>query len=448
MAPEGFPLQPLPTMKVCRALRSVSLCASMIATVVLPFAGCGAPSEDSANSKTKTLPVIEADVFKVEPKSWPKVVRSQGSLVADEVAVVGAKVSGRVVKVHVDLGDFVKEGSPLATLDDSEIRLQATQAEAQLLQARSAIGLMPGDPVEKLDPRKSPPVREAQAQWDEAKANLKRARNLIGRGAITEAEIEQLSAAERVAQARHASALNGVYEKIALIGVRQAELSLARQRLKDVVIRMPFDGLVQERQTAMGAYIQIGDPVATVVRADPLRFRGTLPERFAQQVTIGQSATLKIETIEEPVEVKITRVSPALNRFNRTILFEATVENADHNLRAGLFGEADVVIDPEATALTVPGSAVLEFAGAGKVWKVVDGKVAEQPVLIGERRGSRIEILNGLKPGDVILMEGAKGKVARIASIASRVQPDGEQAGSGPNQPRPPGDRTSTVPSE
>eukprot|EP00913_Durusdinium_trenchii_P008997 g8463.t1 len=360
------------------------------------------------------LPTIKADVMTVGPTNWPHIVRSQGSLVADEVAVVGAKVSGRVVKVHVDLGDFVKKDSPLITLDENDFRLQVVQAEAQLAQARSAIGLKPEDSVDKLDPKNSPPVREAKAQWDEARANLARSKGLMARGAITAVQNEQMVAAEGVARARYDSAINSVYEKIALVGVRQAELSLARQRLKDVVIRMPFDGLVQQRQTAPGSYIQVGDAVATVVRANPLRFRGTLPERYARRVKIGQDVTLRVESIDEPISVKITRISPALSRLNRTLLFEATVANASFKLRAGLFGEADVVIDPSAETLVVPASAVQEFAGAGKVWKLIDGKSVEQAVRTGERRDTRVEILEGLKVGDVILVDGSKGRPAKI----------------------------------
>lgn len=396
-------------------LCSVPGCYPALCVLAL-LIGCGGKETPKSGPAEAELPTIEVDVVTLQPVQWPRIVRSQGSLNADEVTIVGAKVSGRVAEIHVDLGDFVPEGSPLITLDQSEFRLQVAQAEAQLSQARSAVGLKPEDPVSGLKPTNAPPVREAQAQWDEARANLDRARTLLERKAVTTSEIEQLVATERVAQARQASALNSVFEKIALIGVREAELSLARQRLEDVVVRMPFDGLVHQREAAPGAYIHVGDPVATVVRTDPLRFRGTLPERYAQHVVIGQQAELKIESLPEPVSVEIGRISPALNRLNRSLMFEAIVRNPDRQLRAGLFGEADVVIDPEATALIVPGSAIVEFAGAEKVWKVVDGKSAEQAVLTGERRNGRIEILQGLEPGDVILVDGSLGTVARVVA--------------------------------
>ncbi len=95
---------------------------------------------------------VSAAVMTIEPQPWPAIVRTQGNLVADDVAVVGAKVAGRVAQTVVELGQEVHEGDPLVRLDPVEFEMQVTQAEAQLLQARSAVGLKPGDPLEKLEP--------------------------------------------------------------------------------------------------------------------------------------------------------------------------------------------------------------------------------------------------------------------------------------------------------
>ncbi|MDA0833474.1 MAG: efflux RND transporter periplasmic adaptor subunit [Planctomycetota bacterium] len=376
--------------------------------------GCDSSSATVAQPQEKKLPTIQADVLNVTQRSWPTIVRSQGNLIADEMAVVGSKVAGRVARVHVDLGDIVKAGSPLITLDENEFRLRVLQADAQLTQARSAVGLGVDDRVENLKAENSPPVQEQLALWDEAKANLERMKKLQMQKAVTLAEVEQIAAAARVAEARYASALNSTREKIALIGIRQAELSLARQQLDDVVVRMPFDGLVQQRDVAPGAYVQVGNPVVTVVRTNPLRFRGAMAERLAQNLAVGQKIALKIESLDEPRMVTVARISPALNRMNRSLTFEADVKNEDHRLRAGLFAEADVFIDPQAQALVVPASAIVEFAGAEKVWKVIEGKATEHEVLTGARRDNTIEILKGLAVGDVILVDGMKGREALI----------------------------------
>jgi RND family efflux transporter MFP subunit len=381
--------------------------------------GCSSSAGGPVAPQDAPLPVLEAAVLTVEPSTWPMEVRSQGSLVADEVAVVGAKVAGRVDEVHVDLGDLVRAGEPLVSLDREDFRLQVAQADAQLAQARSAIGLRPGEPTSQLEPENAPPVRQERALWEEARANLQRAEKLRAENATTPAEFDQVAAAERVAEARYSAALNGVHERIALIGVREAELSLARERLLDAVIRAPFDGLVQQRQSAPGAYTQVGDPIVTLIRTDPLRYRGTLPERHAQALAVGQEVRLTIESEGAPRMVRVTRISPALDLRSRSLLFEAEVENRGQQLRSGLFAEAAVVVNPQAKALVVPRSAVVEFAGTMKVWKVVDGVAKEQEVLIGERRPMAVEILQGLVAGDKILSDSSRGRVARIKPLAA-----------------------------
>ncbi len=98
-------------------------------------------------------------------------------------------------------------------IDAQEYRLQADQADAQLSQARAAVGLKPGDPLESLNPDNAPPVREAKAVLDEATKALARLRTLKGGDAVSESDLEVAESAERVAAARLASAQNSVREK-------------------------------------------------------------------------------------------------------------------------------------------------------------------------------------------------------------------------------------------
>ncbi|HZN34451.1 MAG TPA: efflux RND transporter periplasmic adaptor subunit [Pirellulaceae bacterium] len=384
----------------------------------LTLAGCGGHGA-AAPPKAPELPVLKAELLTVQPRAFPTIVRAQGSLIADEVTIVGAKVGGRVAEILVDLGDTVPAGTKLASLEQEEFKLQVALAEAQLVQARAALGMKPTDPVEGLTPENSPPVREARAVWNEALARVERLRQIRVKNAVTQDELDTAIGAEGVANARYSAALNGVGEKIALIGVRAAELSVAKQRLTDTVIHAPFDGFVQERHVALGSFVQVGDPLVTLVRAGKLRFRGTMPERYAQRLALGQEVTLSIESLPAPLAVSITRLSPVVDEMSRSLVFEAEVPNQGGTLRTGLFAEAEVVIDPAAQSLVVPSSAVTEFAGAEKVWKVVDGTAKEQIVQTAHRGAGGIEIVGGLKPGDVILKNGAQGRVAKIEPISA-----------------------------
>ena len=397
--------------------KAICLNATIGGLLLVAMVGCGRSPTDDVAAVSQPAPPIRAEVLTIQRAAWPTIVRTQGSLFADEVAVVGAKVAGRIAEVHVDLGDVLKAGDPLVTLDQEEFRLQVAQAEAQLQQTRAAVGLRADDPVEKLDPENSPPVREAKAVWDEARGTRDRAKQLRSQNVGTQADLEQAVAAEQVAAAQHASAINSVNEKIALIGVRAAELSLARQRLGDAVIPAPFDGLVDERHVAPGAFVQIGMPIVTLVRDDPLHFRGRMPERHSRRLRVGQEVRLQVEAVAQPRVVQVTRISPMLDPLSRSLLFEARVDNADRRLWAGIFAEAEVIIDSDAETIVVPESALAEFAGVEKVWKVVEGSAQEQIVLTGELRDGRIEILDGLAPGDTILGDADLGRVAQVDPI-------------------------------
>ncbi|MGV3486372.1 MAG: efflux RND transporter periplasmic adaptor subunit [Planctomycetaceae bacterium] len=404
---------------------AVALC------LLLGCVGCGPkPTPETANKKP--IADLVAETLVIQSAPWPNIVRSQGELRADEVVAIGARVAGRVSEVKVELGDHVKAGQPCVVLDPKEFELLVSQAEAQLAQARSAVGLPPEASVDSLDPDNAPPVRQERAIWNEAKSSLERASQLRKQNAIAVGEYDLVAVAERVAEAKYASALNSVREKIALIGVREAELSLARQRLADAVIKAPFDGFIQQRAVAPGAYVNVGTAILSLVRTDPLWYRGTLPERHAGQLRTGLEIVVDSDSLLEPIKASITRVSPALDPQSRSLVFEAKIANPDNRLRTGLFAEADVVLDPEAESIVIPSSAVARFAGAEKVWKVVDQHSVQHEIVLGLRRGDNVEVIDGLVAGDVILVDGAKGRIARIippASAAGSETPVAAEAG-------------------
>jgi len=358
---------------------------------------------------------IEAEVMVVQPQAWPKIVRCQGTLVADDQTVVGSRVAGLVAETCVDIGDAVQPGQVLLRLDDREFKLQLASAEAALLQASAMIGLKPGDPLSKLDPQNAPPVREARATLDETRGRRERWEQLRSQNAVAEEELHAMQAAEKVAEARFSSALNSVNANIAQVSVRSADVDLAKQRIADSEITAPFAGYVQQRLVSAGNFIQIGNPLVSIVRLDTLRFRGSVPERIASDLKLGQTVRLRIESDEDMIEAKVTRISPALDLASRSLAFEVLLNNQDGRWRVGLFAEGEVTLDPNVQGLIVPESALVEFAGVQKIWKVDKGNAKEQVVQVGRRSEGRLEILSGLKAGDQILVDGALGRAAPVS---------------------------------
>jgi RND family efflux transporter MFP subunit len=412
-----------------RTMRTSLKVIWLMCLLALATGGClnGSKSPDGANSKEPVAeegPPQQVVVAEAQSIVWPRTVHVQGDLLSDERVVVGAKVAGRIASLgedtrhqQVDLGSEVAAGDVLARLETEELELKVQQAESQLEQVRATLGLVKDQDDSQLDPAKVPSVVQEKALWDAAQDNWNRAKALERETAISGEEVQQRKSAMDVAAARYESALHSVNESIALLGVRRAELGLARQALQDAEIRAPFAGVIEQRFIAPGAYVQVGQPVVALVKVDPWRFRASVPEREAAAVRVGQRVTIDIEGERAALEAVIARISPSVEMSNRALTIEAVQAPAAESanpaqsgtsrpqLRRGLFAEADIDVDPEARTLAVPRAAVREFAGVEKVWRVVDGAVAEQRVEMGRQNDAFAEILSGLAAGDVVVVE-------------------------------------------
>jgi RND family efflux transporter MFP subunit len=401
-------------------------------TLFVALTGCqhADSTGETAKSESPAAPPREVVVTEVSNEVWPLTIRVQGSLLGDETAVIGARVAGRVDNVIVDLGSVVKKGDLLVELDRREFATRVQQAQAQLQQACAAINLSPDEDETKVRREQAAPVVLEQALVDEARAALSRAQSLPSRQAISASEIERLTALLKTAEARHRSALNSVGEQIALIGVRRAELQLAKQQWEDAQIVAPFDGVIEQRRVAPGEYVQVGQAVATLVRIDKLRFTAGVPESKAALVRAkrddadaGQTVRIYVPGDSQPEEAIISRVSPMVAQSSRAVWIEADVPNPSRRWQAGMFAEAEIVVDPYATALTVPASAITEFAGIEKVWVVRKGQAEEKQVRTGRRDGDRVEILpyaeiaEPLTSGDLIVIDSRQGHAGSVIAV-------------------------------
>jgi RND family efflux transporter MFP subunit len=413
----------LPMRRIDLKKRLLRAVAPWLAAL-LSLPGCGGRPTAPATTPAADAPaskVAEAEVYVVQValQSWPRTVRVQGSLIEDEYALLGAKVAGRVKNVLIDIGSTVKAGQVIAELETDEFDLRVQQAEAQVAQARASVGLRGNVPDEQLEPTKAPPVQQEQALLDEARLNVQRVKSLVGKGVVTQEEIQSREAALRVAEARYRSSLNAVQEQIALLKLRRSELALAHQNRQDAVLTAPFDGTIQEVRVAPGSYVNIGQPIAALVRTSPLRFRAGVPERSAVGVAVGQTVRMNLEGVAEPIIAQISRISPALDLSSRALIIEADVDNSAHKLRTGLFAEAEILVNEQDQTLAVPATSVTTFGGVEKVWVVADNQARPQLVRLGRRDGDRVEVRQGLEAGQWIMTNGDQGREGVVRAVDS-----------------------------
>jgi RND family efflux transporter MFP subunit len=388
-------------------INRMSVAGLMASVVVLALllTGCQGGTTVSADEpKGKAPKPPEVRVAPAAERTVARTVSATGTLAADEQVVLGTKVAGRLAEIAVDLGTRVRRGQLVGRLDQSDFKLRVEQAEAALQQARVRLGLPPTGSDERIDPEKTAIVRQARAMLDDARLVRERSVKLMEMDLIARAQLDSVEASLQVAEGRYQDAQEEVRNRQAIIAQRRSELDLARQQLADTVIVSPLDAAVSLKQASVGEYLTAGAPIATLVRTHPLRLRVPVPEREGAGVRAGHAVTLTVEGDPTVYRGRVVRLSPIVQEQNRTVMVEAEVPNERNFLRPGSFARVEIMTEVSQPVVTVPATAIIVFAGVEKVLVVRQGKTAEVRVTTGRRLGEDIEIVDGLKRGDDVVI--------------------------------------------
>src|SRR3989442_13950347 len=358
-----------------------------LAVLVLLTGACksGYPAAARQNADGKTAP-RQVKTAQVSEMPIGETVTVNGTLNAYDHTTVGVKVPGRMQTITVDLGSIVHKGQVIAQLEQQDYKLRVQQSEAALAQARARLGLSPDGADDRVTAEETGTVRQAKALLEDAKLKRDRAAKLVQQGITPRAEYDTVDSEYKVALSRYQDGLEEIRNRQGLLAQRRSELSLAKQQLADTVVYAPMDGVVQEKKASVGEYLAAGAPVVEIVRIDPLRLRVDVPERESHSIKNGQSVRVTVEGDPESYLGYIKRLSPTITEQNRMLSVEADVRN-NGRLRPGAFVKAEIVTNQTNTAVTVPPSAIITFAGIDKVILVEGGKALEKAVTLG-RRGS------------------------------------------------------------
>jgi RND family efflux transporter MFP subunit len=414
--------------------------AAALLTSALALHACGGstPADGKAGAAANSQPRQVRVIAAMEDR-LARTVSVTGTLAAEEQVTISMKVAGRLGELTVDLGSRVGKGQAVARLVPTDFTLHVGQAEASLQQARARLGLSPDGKDDRIDPEKTPGVRQARAVLDQAQLNKQRVETFVTRKIAPRADLDNADASLKVADGRYQDALQDVSDRQAVLLQRRSEVEMARQQLEDSVLTSPLDGMVRERQATIGQYLAIGSPVATIVKMHPLRLRLAVPERDALMVRVQQPVRVRVEGDPQTHEGRVARVSPAIDETNRTLMVEAEVPNAQSQLRPGSFANAEIVVQPQEKAIVIPASAIVTFAGVDKVLVVQDGKSVEKRVSTGRRERNRIEIVSGLDRGEQVVVDPGNltgGERVSVVDAANLTTRDG--AAVGPREPAPP----------
>jgi len=324
-----------------------------------------------------------------------------GEFIPYQEIEVHAKVTGFIKKIVVDIGDKVKEGQLLATLEVPELEAQVEGAEAGVRHSQTEISRAKEDV--SRDEANHQAVHEACRRLQQAAAARP--------GLVAEQEIDDAIAKDRASEAQVEAAKAALLSAQEQLGVSKASRSQVTAMTDYSRIVAPFSGVITWRYADTGALVQAGtsntnaQPVVKLAEVDVLRLRVPVPESLAPNIHIGSNADISVQATGEHFTGKVARLTDSLDRSTRTMQVEVDVPNQQYKLSPGMYANVILSVRDHPDALTIPVQAVNRTADKTTALLVNQkNRVEVRDILTGIEEGNRVEVTSGLKEGDRVIV--------------------------------------------
>jgi RND family efflux transporter MFP subunit len=297
-----------------------------------------------------------------------------GTLEAWQKINITPDSGGKIARIYVEEGDYVREGQLLAELDTQALSLQLKQAEAA--------------------------VAVADANYNDAKKNKERMDRLAKENAVSDQQYEKVMLALEAAQAQLAQA--------------RAALNLVRHSLNVSSMKAPFKGVVASKNAEVGDVINpmmgsfsTSSGVMTLMDFSRVKISIEVTGNDILRIKKGQPATLRVPSFpKRDFRGTVSLVNLTADPLTKKFRSEVTVENPDLTLRPGTFGEITLEVSTHENALVLPQKAILDNK---YVFLAQGGKAYKREVTLGLQNSTLVEILDGVKEGDLVIVEGNFG---------------------------------------
>lgn len=361
------------------------------------------PPENTSPAK------VEVEVARRQPLA--RRIPIVGTLHAAEEAVISTKSAGVLRQTFVDVGSKVAPGDPLTQVDRDDYEMTVMQSEALLAESLARLGV-DSVPTQAIDLGRVSTVRRAAASLENARFTFDRLKSL--KDAVSAQELNDAMAQVRVAEADHRLSLDEAAALAASARGRHAALKQARQRLDETLTRTPpipttlgqrgaAEWVVAERLVTEGQFLNAAEQTYRLIINNPLKLRARVPEHYASEVRIGQSAILESAGGRTPAEGTITRISPVVDPASRTFEIEALIENDSEGLMSGSFAKGVILVDDQTATVSIPEDAIYQNAGATQIFVVQDGRARRRNIQTGRKVSGRVAVVSGLAEGEQVI---------------------------------------------
>ena len=340
----------------------------LIALLSTTLIGCGAKKseQDQAEAKKNGPKPTLVTITHVKKQAVDITEQSVGSLEGLTNPTVSSEVAAKVIRIHVNTGQAVKQGQLIATLDATDLSLQALEAQAEVAR------------IEALLANQNKIVERNQVLVS---------KKFISQNALDNDSSQQAALKEQWAGAK-------------------ARLDSVKHNSSKTKVYAPAAGKIEKKLIDDGEFLRVGDPIVLIVSSQLLRAHLPFPEQIGAKLKPGLKVRLSTPTSSQSVDAVIHELKPMITEGSRSVDVIADVTNAP-GWQAGASVDGTVVLGTQADSLMVPEQSVV-LRPAGEVVYLARGNKAYQAIVkTGVRQNGLVEILQGLNENDAVVVDGA-----------------------------------------
>jgi membrane fusion protein, multidrug efflux system len=342
--------------------------AAILAAVIIAYPKV-APwfSSLSVFTPEEEIELILVDAFVVQQQQLDNKINATGNLRAIQEVELSTEVSGKVIGLHIEEGAEVERGQLLVKVNDNDLQAEKRRLESNI------------------------EVMEESAD---------RQQQLFERGGATQEDFDNTM-----------MQLNNL----------RAEFASVEVQIERTEVRAPFDGVVGLTYISDGAYVTPSSRIASLQNMGSVRIDFSVPERYSANIGRGNEIRFTVQGVDSVFTGEVIATEPQIDPRTRTLQVRAVSENGEGLLNPGAFANVELILTTFDDALMIPSVALIPDAGNYKVLVHNDGFVNERPVTTGTRTRNQVQILDGLAPGDTILVSGllqvSEGSEVELRSI-------------------------------
>ena len=307
---------------------------------------------DISKNKRLLSPIASTYII-VKDTTLTRLLHVSGSLFPQDEIAIAPEISGRIKRLFVNEGSFVKKGSVLVKLEDAELQAQLSKVKALI---------------------------------DLAEINAKREKELL-KGGGTSAEL--LERADNT------------------VITLQSDFQMLKAAIAKTEIKAPFSGTIGLKEVSEGSFVSPGTKISHLVNSSPIRIECSIPEKYTSLIKKNMKIQFHVYGNEQSFEAKISAINPMIDPISRTTKIIALYSNKKEECKPGAFADIEIPLSVEEKAIIIPNEAIVPDIRGLRVFLLKQGKAKPKPIEAGMRTASSLEIIKGLNIGDTVLVAGA-----------------------------------------